>query len=328
MQRKQFEIFKDIDLLIHIGEESVDDNTRRVLKNVKEVWRVSPDGEIRDTFKKLSNIFEMTESTFFDFYASLSDRNESGYRNECIERKKQIAEMLPELPFSSIFVASQLVPVLPVNSVIHFGLSDSIRAWSLFDLPKGIRASCNSGCRGIDGCVSALIGASLANQDKLYFAVVGDLTFFYDLNVLGNRHVGNNVRILVVNNDGGNIFRHNGHPSQTWLGYENANLYIAAGGHFGNKSPEFVKNMAENLGFEYLHATNKETFEKSSLRFVTPQITDKPMLFEVFTTCKDDSDAFSLMENILLDAKDHAKEAIKQIIGEQGTAFVKRLIKK
>ena len=50
-------------------------------------------------------------------------------------------------------------------------------------------------CRGfgIDGNMSALLGASLAKSDKLYFGVIGDLAFFYDMNCLGNRHVGSNL---------------------------------------------------------------------------------------------------------------------------------------
>ena len=63
------------------------------------------------------------------------------------------------------------------------------------------------------GCLSALIGASLAHKDKLYLGVIGDLAFFYDMNVIGNRHVGNNVRILLINNGKGNEFRNYQHVS-------------------------------------------------------------------------------------------------------------------
>ena len=190
-----------------------------------------------------------------------------------------------------------------------------------------MRSSCNLGCRGIDGCVSALIGASFADRNRLYFGVVCDLTFFYDLNSLGNRHVGSNLRLIVVNNDGGNIFRHNGHPSQVWLGFDEANKYIAAAGHFGKKSPDLVRNYAENLGFEYLTASDVQGFEKALERFVTPEITDKPMLFEIFTESKNDSNAFQMMANVDLDAKGQAKAMIKQVLGEKGIATLRKIIK-
>ncbi|MDO4528217.1 MAG: thiamine pyrophosphate-binding protein, partial [bacterium] len=64
-----------IDLLIHIGEEHGDYYTEPVLRQAKEVWRVSPDGEIRDTYAKLTNVFEMDEETFFNTYVDIRDKN-------------------------------------------------------------------------------------------------------------------------------------------------------------------------------------------------------------------------------------------------------------
>lgn len=327
IQQLRFSVLHDIDLLIHIGEETGDDLTARIMGESKEVWRVSKDGELRDTFHKLTNIFEMSEKRFFDLYSVGKESLDDSYLTECMDSIRRTYEKLPELPFSNIYVASKIAPNLPTHSVIHFGVSDSIRAWTLFNLPDSVRTSCNSGCRGIDGCVSALIGASFANPNKLYFGVVGDLTFFYDMNALGNRCIGNNVRLIIVNNDGGNIFRHTGHPSQTWLGYEKADLYIAAGGHFGRKSPSLVKNYAENLGFEYLSASNKEEFEKTYMQFVSNQIKDKSMIFEIFTESANDSKAFDIMSYVMKDVKGQAKEVIKQAIGDQGIALFKKLKK-
>lgn len=326
-QKLSYDVLQNIDVVIHIGEEIGDDNFSKKIRAAKQTWRVSPDGEVRDTFKNLSNVFEMQEHRFFEAYVDETSVSKDTYYNECVALLDKLKGNLPELPFSSIYVASKVSAKLPENSVIHFGVSDSIRAWNLFALPASVRSSCNLGCRGIDGCVSALIGASFADRNRLYFGVVGDLTFFYDLNSLGNRHVGSNLRLIVVNNDGGNIFRHNGHPSQVWLGFDEANKYIAAAGHFGKKSPDLVRNYAENLGFEYLTASDVQGFEKALERFVTPEITDKPMLFEIFTESKNDSNAFQMMANVDLDAKGQAKAMIKQVLGEKGIATLRKIIK-
>ena len=56
-----------------------------------------------------------------------------------------------------------------------------------------------------------MLGASLAEPNKLFFGVVGDLAFFYDMNSIGNRHVSNNIRLIVVNNGRGTEFRNYGH---------------------------------------------------------------------------------------------------------------------
>lgn len=103
-----------------------------------------------------------------------------------------------------------------------------------------------------------MMGASFVHPDKLFVGVFGDLAFFYDMNVVGNRHVGNNVRIMLINNGKGNEFRNYRHPC-AFLG-EEADEFVAAAGHYGNKSHKLVKDYATDLGYEYLSASNKEEF--------------------------------------------------------------------
>ena len=266
------------DLLIHIGEVSGDTYTTRALKP-KKVWRVSEDGEIRDLFHSLDSVFEVDELSFFKHY-STGEGDKTTYLDKCKAEYQECLSAFPELDFGNIFVAKRLASCLPSDSVIHFGIFNSLRSWNFFELDSTIHSSCNVGGFGIDGALSTLIGASLASPQKLHFLVVGDLAFFYDLNSLGNRHIGNNVRILLVNNGRGIEFRKKDHPGYQFG--ESADLYIAAGGHFGNMSKTLVKSFAENLGFEYLTASNKEEFETTYACFVTEELTDKPMLFEIF----------------------------------------------
>ena len=102
--------------------------------------------------------------------------------------------------------------------------------------------------------VYSCVGASIANPNRLFFCVIGDLATFYDMNVIGNRHIGNNLRIIVSNNGAGYEMHCPGSIG------ENSDLYFAAGGHYGNKSRKLLKNFAENLGFEYISAESKEEY--------------------------------------------------------------------
>lgn len=326
MQLQDYPVFSSIDLLIHIGEESGDSETMKRMKSAKEVWRVSRDGEIRDTFRKLSNVFEMSEDIFFKSYTKKAG-GKTSFLQECKQCAESLNAQIPDLPFSSVYVASKMSKKLPQNSVIHFGVSDTIRAWSMFELPETVRTSCNAGCRGIDGCVSALIGASFANPKGLYFGVVGDLTFFYDMNSLGNRNIKNNVRLLLLNNNGGNIFKHIGAPAYKMMGIENADVYVAAANHFGKKSPTLVKHFAEDLGFEYLTANDKESFAKACERFSTKELTEKPMVLEIFTEATEDSRAFRMMQTIDMNTSNQAKSFAKKVLGEKGVQLAKKLIK-
>ena len=284
----------DLDLLIHVGEVSGDTYTTGKLKP-KKVWRVSPDGEVRDTFKKLRDVFEMEEESFFHHY-TLEDKKDDSYLNECKKLYDEVYDQLPELGFGNILIAKTFAPRLPQGSVIHFGIYNSLRTWNFFRLDDSVQASCNVGGFGIDGPCSTLIGASLANPDKIHYLVVGDLAFFYDLNSLANRHVGKNVRILLVNNGRGIEFRKKDHPGFRFGEY--ADLYMAAGGHNGRQSPTLVKLYAENLGFRYLSAANSQELDLVAEEFLSPEIGDEPKLLEVFPTVEDEIDNLDNVRHI------------------------------
>lgn len=323
-QHKWHSSLRNANLCIHIGEVSGDQFT----VNAKHTWRVSPDGELRDTFGNLRRVFMMPEIDFFNHYA----KGNANYRDYLDALNKEIEDVkneIPNLPFSNIWMAQQMHEKLPKNCEIHFGIYHSLRSWNFFKLPIGIQAKCNVGGFGIDGGVSAMIGASLSNPNKLFIGVFGDLAFFYDMNVVGNRHVGNNVRILLINNGKGNEFRNYGHPCY-FLGDE-ADKYIAAAGHYGNMSNLLVKNYAENLGYEYTTASNKEEFNNVVEKFLSPENNDKPMLFEVFTETEDESDALETILNMVVDSKailkDKVKKVIKEVVGEKGINKIKNIVK-
>ena len=294
----------NIDLLIHIGEVSGDTYTTGRLKP-KEVWRVSTDGEVRDMFKKLSFVFEMEEQYFFTHYTLKSKGNDS-YLKSCIKLYEEAFEKLPEFGLGNLYVANKIAPRLPEGCVIHFGIYNSLRTWNMFRLDASIQASCNVGGFGIDGACSTLIGASFADTNKLHFLCVGDLAFFYDLNAIGNRHVGNNVRIILINNGRGVEFRKKDHP-----GYRfgmDADLYMAAAGHYGFQSKDLVKHYATDLGFEYMAASTKEEFDNVVERFVAPSLTEKPMLLEVFPDYEDDVDNLDNLRHAMPDNRNISKK--------------------
>lgn len=317
-------------LLIHIGEVSGDYFSMRLGGSVQEVWRVNEDGKVRDCFGKLRCIFEMSEQTFFNIYSV----NKQPVPKHIIDQYKteynQFIGKLPDLPLTKVWIASQVIPKLPVGSTIHFSILGSLRAGNFFELPSGVQSSCNVGGFGIDGATSTLIGASLANPNKLHFLMTGDLAFFYDLNAIGNRHVGKNVRICLVNNGDGTEFRMYWHPISAFT-KEDADRYMAAGGHYWNKSVVFVKHMAEDLGFEYLTASNKEEFLRNYEHFLSQERFDKPMLFEVFTNSEEDNSAVHAVRNLVVDRKLLLKNKVigtlKKAAGEQVIEGIKKIIR-
>lgn len=293
----------NLDLLIHLGEISGDYLTMDVLM-ANHVWRISEDGEIRIRFKTLDFVFEMSDDIFFSFYSqSRTDNKNHLFWDECKEIYRTLYNGIPELPLSHIYIAKELSAQMPANCIIHFSIINALRSWNFFEIDSSIRTYCNVGGFGIDGCTSSTIGASLVNRSKIYFLVSGDLAFFYDLNSLGNKHISNNLRILLVNDGKGAEFVHFMFPKYQG----DRDSFIAGGGHFGSQSRKLLKEYSENLGFEYLQATTKEEFKANYKRFISPQISEKPILFEIITDANNQSDAWEILCNI-------ANENVKDII--------------
>lgn len=288
----------EVDILIHIGEVSGEEGAMRMISG-KETWRISEDGEIRDVFRNLTNVFEMNEIDFFNAYCKegLSDLT---YYQECIklhrEYYKKSEEQMSIIPFSNVWIGRQVSSQIPNDSTVVLSILNTLRTWNYSDFKDSVDVFSTVGGFGIDGTISFTLGASLAKQDKPCYCVVGDLAFFYDLNTLGNRHLSNNIRILLVNNGCGVEFKKTYALAYKLL-EEDVMPYVSAAGHFGSKSSQLVKCLAENLGFEYLTASSKEEFSKVYGRFVTPQITEKPMLFECFVDADDDIKALNIIHN-------------------------------
>lgn len=305
----------DMDILIHLGEVSCAAYGCRP----KEVWRVSEDGEIRDTYRKLKNVFAMPAKVFFTHYVSgktpgLPERFKAYKMKEDVFYAK-----LKETPFSNGWIAKYLHDKMPKGSAVHLGIVSTFFAWNRLQNDSSLDFSCNQGGFGIDGNLSTLLGQSLVNPNRLYYCCLGDLAFFYDMNVMGNRHFGNNVRILLVNNGRGVLFRKPGNMGSMFG--DEADDYISAAGHFGNMSPSLVRDYATNLGFQYMSASNKDEFVKNASAFLNPVISEKPMVFEVFTTVEEEIEGDRISPGSSFIGK------VRGFIGEEFFFYIRSFVK-
>lgn len=115
------------------------------------------------------------------------------------------AGLLDSLPqWSESNIARKLGAILPSRGTIFVSSSRPIRDLEGFASPRGdIETFANRGLAGIDGNISTALG--IASQRGSMVAVLGDLSFLHDLTGLIGT-TGINLRILVINNDGGGIF--------------------------------------------------------------------------------------------------------------------------
>lgn len=286
------------DLVIYVGGLCGDYQTKGFLRGCHvPVWRIGTDGLASVPFGSVENVFVMNEKFFFDHYAERTSENCDDTFAQCWKRKNDaLRSRFPVVDYSNMWMAQTLCGEIPAGSCVHLAILNSLTSWSYISVRDDVEYRSNVGGFGIDGCASTAIGASLVNSDRLHFLVIGDLAFFYDLNAIGNRHVGRNLRILLVNNGAGATFNMYFNLSRRTFG-DQTNDFTAAAGHFGHKSANLVKHYAEDLGFEYLSATNKEEFNECVPTFVSKDH-DRPVLLECFVDMASETAARAAFDRI------------------------------
>ena len=275
------------DILITIGGQTGDYPLyHRLAGSTKgyEHWRISKKGDVVDTYDHLTKVFECSAEEFF---ASV---NLPCGKNDYISLWNNAVDEYPtnfELPLSTAFVAQQMCEIIPEGSIVNFSILNSLRMWNLFNFKNHVSCYCNVGAFGIDGCLSTFLGQSVM-VENLCFMFMGDLSFFYDMNSLGIRHIKNNVRIVVINNNGGIEFKLGIGSSERKKKIDN---FIAGANHFKN-----AEGWARTNGFDYYPVCDKESFIKLKDTLVTES--EAPIFVEVFTSDTDDSIAYSLLKKV------------------------------
>lgn len=310
------------DIIISIGGQTGDYPLYNILSQAElidvEHWRVNEDGQVADTYDKLTKIFKMNEVDFFKLLNKNSIK-ESTVKHDYFDKWKKLLDGIKydcNLPFSNVAIAKRLSQKIPPKSIMQFSILNSLRVWNLFPLNAEIECYSNVGAFGIDGGMSTLIGQSVVT-DKLCFMIIGDLAFFYDMNSLGIRHIKNNLRILLINNNGGVEFKLSN------INNKSIDRYIAAANHFKD-----AEGWANTCGFRYLSAHTMEEFIKNEKVFISDSLS--PILFEVFITDSNEAIAYSKIidENRTQNISRTMKKAVKNFLGDEITKNLKEMFNK
>lgn len=309
------------DLVISFGNNLAAYNLKPFLRlnyRKMENWLVSESGELRDAYKSLTQIFEMPVADFLGkLTAAIPERHpDSG--KYCEEWKKETQSIrLPDFGFSNLYVAQELAKVIPANSVLHLAILNSTRTMQFFPLADGVKTYSNVGGLGIDGCLSTFAGQAAAT-DELAYLVIGDLSFFYDMNAAGLRSIGPNVRIILLNNCGGSEFHF-------FIGNKKIptiNDYISA------EHSNIAAGWAISLGYDYYCASTREEFDAVIGKF--GEKSDAPMFLEVLTDMENDAAITRefYASNAPQSAKAKTKSLIKKMLSDKTIAAVRKLLHK
>lgn len=308
------------DLVVSVGNNLAAYNLRPFLRrHYKEMenWLISLSIEVRDAYKCLTTIFETRFNHFLERMLELipeTNKNNGEYR---VSWERELSKItVPEFGFSNMYVGKKVSEIIPENSILHLAILNSTRIMQYYKLANGTVTYSNVGALGIDGCLSGFAGQA-ASTVELAFLVIGDLSFFYDMNAAGLRSIGSNVRIILLNNGGGSEF----HFIMGKEKIPTLNDYISA--EHGNVAAGWVSS----LGYDYYYASTKEEFEKVIDKF--GEKSDKPMFLEVFTDMEHDANTIHefYKENAVVNKATLAKKAARSILSGKSVDKIKKILR-
>ncbi len=270
---EEFEQLKP-EILLTFGGMIVSKRVKQFLRNYKPTYHWHIDSKKAfDTFFCLTHHFKISPQLFFSQFFFLTEEKESDYQQKWLSIKKKRVEnhleFIANCEFSDLKVFKTVLGSIPENSQLQLGNSSIIRYSQLYNLKSCLKVFCNRGTSGIDGSTSTAIGAASVVESQTVF-ITGDISFFYDSNALWNQHIKNNFRIIIINNNGGGIFKFIPGPQKT-----NALPY------FETPHGLTAAHLATMYNFEYEKVSGLDELDNSLNSFYANA--DQSKILEIFT---------------------------------------------
>ena len=272
------------DYVIYVGDTLVSKPARRFLRNAKAPsCLITPDAaDIHDPLMTLTDIVECDTDSINALLASLCEAPDTDERCRFHDRWQSFLDACAAHADAYAPEYSQMATVkyfeeqladLDIDICVHYANSSAVRLACIYAQHY---VWCNRGVNGIEGSLSTAAGFSLATHD-MTVCVIGDLSFFYDQNALWNSNLRGNLRIILLNNRGGGIFR-----QLPGLSDSPAADDLVMASHENTAQGICTQN---DIG--YLSAKNMDEMQIGVVTLLTRE-SERPMLLEVFTDSNDD----------------------------------------
>jgi 2-succinyl-5-enolpyruvyl-6-hydroxy-3-cyclohexene-1-carboxylate synthase len=268
------------DLLITIGGAVVSKKIKAFIRKhkPKEHWKIGFEFPYMDTYQALTHSFQAEPFHFFNALNDLNyTKNISNYGSKWKQLDYLIQDKMPaffeKCAFADISTFETVLDYLPENCQLHLANSSVVRYAQLFDPIKSITYWSNRGTSGIDGSSSTAVGAAHANPKKLHVLITGDVSFFYDSNAFWNQYITQNLRIILINNAGGGIFKIIAGPDTS----KQSNEYFVAQHH------HTAEGICQAFNIHYSSVDSLEVLADKMLDFYTYSTDNRPKLLEIFT---------------------------------------------
>ena len=298
---KNEELLKNFrpDLVISTGKSIISKNLKSFLRTYtpQDFWHFDPASIAADTFQSLTKLIQGHLSDFLEKINNLPDQDafkkqvQSNYHQNWTvlnkNTRKIFFEELDKSPFSEFTAMNQVLKSIPKDTDLHLGNSMPVRyANFIHELNDNVSVFANRGTSGIDGTNATAVGHALVSEKDVVL-ITGDLSFFYDRNAFFHQHDMHNLKIIVVNNLGGGIFRLINGPSQL----------EELEAHFETRHHHSAKFTAAEYGFDYFAAKDSKSLKKSLSELFKDSKEKK--LLEIFTDPKQNQEVYNQIKNII-----------------------------
>lgn len=269
------------DILLTFGGLIVSKMIKQFLRENKasEHWHIAKGGYHPDTFFSLTESIYADPEAFFDSFLPQAKPVDSNYHSFIKKlddaRDSRHDKYLANAPFSDFKVFEKLVEHIPNQSTIQLGNSTPVRYAQLFKYNKQLKNFSNRGTSGIDGSTSTAAGYAHSSKE-LTTLITGDVSFFYDSNGLWHKYLTDNLRIVLINNGGGGIFRVIKGPDTA----EELEQF------FETEHNLNAKGIADTFGLEYIFADQEADLDTAFKQLYRKDI-NKAVMLEVKTPQKD-----------------------------------------
>lgn len=267
------------EVLVTLGDGIVSKNVKAFLRKYKpkKHIHISPRGEVIDTYQSLTDVWAMPVWKGLALLAEFQEKQNTDISflqrwSLVAEQTKEKVEKLTEnLPYGDMSAIHFVMRHLPKGVLLHVANSMSVRYVNIFADNFDGEIFCNRGTSGIDGSISTALGNAVGSGKRVW-VITGDLSFQYDGNALWNNLPAGNMRIIVVNNSGGGIFRLIDGPSSVPEITE----------RFETRIQSSARHKAEQYGLDYFSCHSKESLEEVWQNFSAEEGASK--ILEIFTS--------------------------------------------
>ena len=200
------------DILITLGGAIVSKSAKLFFRKHPPMshWHVGVEEWMIDTFRCLTDRIDVEPQIFFrQLLEKLAIRDSSysvSLRTHMTKVLQHQEASLAEERWGETLAFKILLESLPDSVALHLSNGLSVRLGQRFPWRHSFRFFANRGTSGIDGATSTAVGYSVAS-DLPTVLLTGDISFLYDSNALWNDFLSSKLKIVLINNGGGGIFR-------------------------------------------------------------------------------------------------------------------------